>query len=173
MRTFSWKIITDKLLIKYLDYSCFKSSETGIPKQEILPLFLGKNFNKASQKRQLKLLYKSQVHHANIRVDKSFRAKLIWGQNFVNLLEQFIPDWRIILPPHKSCTQIGCPFISFLQIEADTNEIDIHHNSTYYEETKVPKLVDNILYKDSDSIKTKKLTSICNTSNAKKNRRYW
>ena len=104
MEQFSWNQLSDKKIVKTLDYSSFRKG-SGIP-QAFYPFF---NINSENTK-DIDLIFLNQ--------DKSFDAKItwtrpkspvrrvFWNQDFMNLLKQNFPNWESI-QPHRKNSQMG------------------------------------------------------------------
>lgn len=129
MKVFSWLAISNNLFIKYLDYSCFNTNETGIP-QDILSSFILQDEFKASDKFELLLEYEEAIIEAYISIGKrgSKRGKLRWKPQFTSLLKGKYKNWNERFSKGTKCSDLGCPFICFERIEQLRFKVSISDN---------------------------------------------
>jgi hypothetical protein len=104
MRSFSWELISDDTLIKYVDYSTFEHNTSTIDKN--FYSFFGVS-NESEEKVNLTLIDENKIEYsAHIRHAKESRTSpvklIVWKKDFENYLKNNIAGWEKIKKGDKS-----------------------------------------------------------------------
>ena len=104
----SWSKLSDKKVLKTLDYSAFYENSSGLPKA--FYNFFNINNNKASD---INLLFQVDAVNFSAKlswVDQNYsRIKMRWESDFTTLLKQKFPTWNTVVP-HDRKSQMDLVF---------------------------------------------------------------
>lgn len=92
LKSYSWEVISEDVVIKELDKSAFLHHGTGIPK-DVRGFFNATDMERG-ERREIILEYRRNVYHARLEMDKqsSPRSRLLWKADFSEIIRNRFPS---------------------------------------------------------------------------------
>jgi len=123
IKSHSWSLLSDTVVVKELDKSSFLHNGTGVPHQ-LRPFFGLVEFTPSDSKEVI-LHHRRKEYHARFEMDKELkRMRLFWRADFADVLKNILPDWFDAFSQDRK-NPFERPILRFKRVPHDDTEYEL------------------------------------------------